>query len=297
MHNEVVLSVKFTREQRAGIATLLVLMVVIQLLYYFYFSTVSPEVVQLSKEEREWLALQEEIDSLKAEKGLEGNKIYPFNPNFISDYKGYVLGMSVAEIDRLHKFRAGNKYVNSAEEFQKLTKVSNAWMRKYAPYFKFPDWVTRKKTTSFNRDSFTGFETKKEKIVIVDINKATQEELMKVYGVGPGLSERILKERDKLGAFVSMEQLQDIWGLSPEVIGNLNRYFKVVSLPEIKKIAINNASLRELQQLPYFRYALAKEIVTYRSMSGEIKSKEDLMKIKNFPIEKVDIIALYLDFK
>ena len=36
--------------------------------------------------------------------------IYPFNPNFISDYKGYKLGMSIQEIDRLHQYRAQNKY-------------------------------------------------------------------------------------------------------------------------------------------------------------------------------------------
>jgi competence ComEA-like helix-hairpin-helix protein len=93
-----------------------------------------------------------------------------------------------------------------------------------------------------------------------------------------------------------MEQMNDVWGLSPEVIGALNSHFKVYALPAVHKIDINNASLKEISQFSYFRYALAKEIVTYRSMNGDIKNVEDLTKIKGFPVEKANIIALYLDF-
>ncbi|WP_366871233.1 hypothetical protein [Flavobacterium sp.] len=47
--------------------------------------------------------------------------------------------------------------------------------------------------------------------------------------------------------------------------------------------------------MPYLNYYSAKEIVTYRSMNGTIKT-EDLIKIKDFPVEKIKIIALYLEF-
>jgi DNA uptake protein ComE-like DNA-binding protein len=36
--------------------------------------------------------------------------------------------------------------------------------------------------------------------------------------------------------------------------------------------------------------------IIYRSMNGDIKNIEDLTKIKGFPVEKANIIALYLDF-
>ncbi len=93
-----------------------------------------------------------------------------------------------------------------------------------------------------------------------------------------------------------MEQMQYVWGLSPEVIENLNKYFKVSSFPDIKKVKVNQASIKELAQFPYFRYPLPKEIVTYRSMNGEIQRAEDLAKINGFPVEKLNIIALYLEF-
>ena len=63
---------------------------------------------------------------LELKKSLIGKdtlKLYPFNPNFITDYKGYTLGLSVEEIDRLHDVRANNTYVNSSKEFQKVTMV------------------------------------------------------------------------------------------------------------------------------------------------------------------------------
>ena len=287
---------KFTKEQRTSIFFLFLIIVVLQLVYFFIdFSTVSKEYPDKQK----WLSLQTEMDSLKMDSKNSKSKLYLFNPNFITDYKGYKLGMSIQEIDRLLAFRRENKYVNSTEEFQNVTKVSDSLLNLMAPYFKFPDWVNNKKQNSKFKE-FEAYQNKtfakKEKIIIIDINQATKEDLVKIYGIGEAISVRILKQKETLGGFVSMEQMQDIWGLSPEVIENLITHFKVLAEPRFKKIEINNASLKELSQFYYFRYALAKEIVTYRSMNGNIKNIEDLTKNKGFPVDKANIIGLYLDF-
>jgi DNA uptake protein ComE-like DNA-binding protein len=246
-----------------------------------------------NKEQANWLANQSLIDSLKLQDKNYKPTIYPFNPNFINDFKGYKLGMSVAEIDRLLAYRKQNKFVNSVAEFQAVTQVSDSLLKVISPYFKFPDWVKNKKEyhSTYDKKEFS----KTEKIAILDINEATKEELMKIYGIGDKISDRILEQKVKLGAFASMEQMMDVWGLSPEVIENLNKYFVVKSTAKMKKISINNASVKELAQFPFFRYALAKEIVIYRSMNGDIKI-EDLSKIKGFPVDKIKIIALYLEF-
>jgi DNA uptake protein ComE-like DNA-binding protein len=242
-------------------------------------------------EKQKWISLQSKVDSIKVEKLNYVPKIYPFNPNFITDYKGSKLGMSVVEIDRLLNFRKTNQYVNSASEFQKVTQVSDSLLSTISPYFKFPDWVNNRKANHYK-----SFEKKAEKIVLKDINLATKEDLIKIVGIGPALSDRILKQKEILVGFVSMKQMEDVWGLSPEVIENLNKYFVVTTLPKIKKIDINNASIKELLLFPYFKYALAKAIVTYRSMNGDFKNSENLTKINGFPSEKLDIISLYLEF-
>ncbi|KIA87558.1 helix-hairpin-helix domain-containing protein [Flavobacterium sp. AED] len=284
---------KFSREQRNGLFLLFAIIIVLQLVYFFVdFSAV----VKNYPEKQKWLSLQSQIDSMKTDNSKAFPKIYPFNPNFITDYKGYKLGMSVQEIDRLLAFRKENKYVNSAAEFQNVTKVSDSLLNAIAPFFKFPDWVKNKKEfKAYKNDPDQAF-AKKEKNVLIDINQATKEDLVKIYGIGEAISLRILKQKESLGGFVSMEQMKDVWGLSPEVIENLNTHFKISVLPNFKKIDINNASLKELSQFYYFKYTLAKEIVTYRSMTGNIKNIEDLTKIKGFPVDKANIIGLYLDF-
>ena len=284
---------KFSREQRTGVFLLFSIIIALQLTYFFVdFSSFSKN----SPEKEKWLSLQSQIDSLKQEKLDYVPKIYPFNPNFITDYKGYKLGMSVAEIDRLLAFRKENKYVNSPKEFQAVTQVSDSLLNVISPYFKFPDWVNNKKDfKDYKKYPNTAY-AKKEKIVIIDINQASQEDLIKIYGIGEAISLRILKFKESLGGFVSMEQMNDVWGLSPEVIENLNSHFKISTSPNVKKIDINNASIKELSEFPYFKYPISKNIVTYRSMNGDIKNIEDLTKIKGMSIEKAKIIALYLDF-
>ena len=283
----------FSREQRNGIFVLFGIIILLQAIYYFANFSIIPK---NDPDKQRWLSLQSQIDSLKTTTDWQNSKMYTFNPNFITDYKGYKLGMSVLEIDRLLAFRKSNKYVNSAQEFQNVTKVSDSLLQAIAPFFKFPEWVNQKNPPREYKKYSNQVFAKSEKISVIDINQATKEDLVKIYGVGEAISIRILKQKESLGAFVSMEQMNDIWGLTPEVIANLNTHFNVSMLPKIEKVAVNDATLKELAQFHYFRYALAKEIVTYRSMNRKINNVEDLTKIKGFPVDKAKIIALYLDF-
>ena len=280
----------YSKSQRIGILLFFGIIILVQGIYFFYDFTAKETI---DKEQSKWLALQSTVDSLKLNNKNYKPTIYPFNPNFITDFKGYKLGMSVEEIDRLLAYRAQNKFVNSEAEFQAVTKVSDSLLKAISPYFKFPDWVKNNKNNSqeFAKNDFS----KPGKIIVLDINQATKEDLMKVYGIGDKISDRILEQKDKYGAFVSMEQMDDIWGLSPEVLEKLKSSFAVKSVTNCKKININNASVKELTQFPFFRYQLAKDIVVFRTMKGDVKI-EDLSKIKGFPLEKIKIIALYLEF-
>ena len=283
----------FSREHRSGIFLLFAIIIIVQLGYFFlkdnFISTNN------TSEDKAWLSVQNEIDSLKNIQATKKDTIYPFNPNYITDYRGYKLGMSIQEIDRLHAYRKKGKFVNSAEEFQQVTKVSNDFIVKVSPYFKFPDWVKNK--TSFTSEKFHKFLPKeKEKIVQKDINTASREDLIAVYGIGEKLADKILQEKEKFGCFVSMEQFQFIWGISPEALADLEKRFLVKTQIGIKKIAINELSQKELVKFPYFNYNLAKEIVIYRTMNNGIKNIDDLTKIKGMPNEKINIIVLYLDF-
>lgn len=274
----------FTRSQRAGLLILFAAIVGLQVAIVSI--EFSPDEIQ---EDQSWTSLQKEIDSLKAARLTFKPRIYPFNPNFITDYRGHVLGLSVEQIDRLHAFRKDGKFVNSAKEFQQVTGISDSLLAALQPYFKFPDWV-QKKTKAKD------FYVKPATVKRLDINLATKQELMAVYGIGDKLSDRILETRAKLGGFVSMEQMRDVWGLSDEVIAKLDERFEILAPVTPPKLNVNQASVAELAKFPYFRYALARKIVTARSMNGDFKSVEDISKVEGFPVEKKEIIAVYLDF-
>jgi DNA uptake protein ComE-like DNA-binding protein len=285
----------FSKDQRKGVFLLFAIIIVLQVGYCLIDFNQNEK---QSLEEQNWYSLQSTMDTLKSQKHESGYKMYPFNPNFITDFKGYKLGMKVDEIDRLLAFRKQGKFANSPEEFQKVTGISDSLLNAISPYFKFPDWVNKKNqeeySNSYSKSNWKEY-PKKEAMKILDINQATKEDLMKVFGIGDAISDRILNQKEVYGGFVSMDQMNEIWGLSPEVIANLQRYFKINSLPKVKKVNINNASIKELGQFPYFKYPISKNIVTYRSMNGDLKI-EDLANIKGFPVDKIKIIALYLEF-
>ena len=242
----------FSKDQQKGVIGLFSIIIILQIIYYFVdFS----ETHQPSREEQAWLSLQEKVDTNEVKEKKYEYKIYPYNPNFITDFKGAKLGMSIKEIDRLLAFRKLGKFANSPEEFQKVTGISDSLLRVMSPNFKFPDWVVNKQNSTGATNSSKTYEkyTKKEVLKVLDINQATKEDLMKISGIGEALSDRILKQKEVFGGYVSMEQMNDVWGLSPEVLASLNQYFKITTLPKINKININNASIKELGSFYYYK--------------------------------------------
>lgn len=280
----------FNRSQQIGIFLLVAIIVVLQLVYHFV--DLSENNVPTGLDERDLTQFQKKIDSVKlAASAVKTVKIFPFNPNLITDYKGYTLGMSPGEIDRLHDYRAQDKWVNSSEEFQQVTKISDSLLLEISPYFKFPDWVTSKNSPARLKVSNSVKKAFEDKI---DLNTATTEDLMMLKGIGEVLSGRIVNYRNKIGGFVDDLQLKDIYGLNHELRQEIQSYYTVKSPPEIKILSINQASVIELSGIPYINYELAREIVNYRLLHEKISSFEELAKIKEFPSEKIERIALYL---
>lgn len=345
----------YNKSQRNGILYLAILIIILQFSYYFIdFS--SEEVEMLNTPEI--VEFQQKIDSLKLiEMERRKPKIYPFNPSFITDYKGYKLGMSVEELDKLFAFRKQGKYINSVQQFQDVTGVSDSLLLKISPFFKFPDWLNKKVSKKQNtKTSFQGkkidlnlatidelqqvngigdklskrivkfktsiggyqnitqlkkvyglkpnvvhailerFYIKKGKLnkEIKDLNQATAEELKSIYGIGDKLSNRIIAYRNSIGGFYFEDQLYEVFGLKPEVIAELRKYFKILSKPTITKVNVNEATFKQVLHLPYIDYELTKKIFDYRDEFAEIQHIEELKKIEGFPLDKYDRIALYL---
>lgn len=274
----------FSHEQRKGILGLAMLIVLLQGVLFFVKSNQKKEVAQYSVD----TATESYLDSL-GELALKKYEMQPFNPNFITDAKGFKLGMTTPEIDRLLQYRASGKYVNSADEFQKVTGVSKNVLDKMAPYFKFPEWTQNQKTIQKSFESLPAIKK-------IDINKATFEELVAIKGIGDYSANAVINERAQLKGFVSTDQLRFIKGLRPEAVKILQQNTFVGKTSQVKKVNVNTASKEDLEQVPYISAYLARQIVILRSKQDQPLNIEDLEKINNFPLDKLKIIRLYLDF-
>tara|TARA_B100000795_G_scaffold98945_1_gene72702 strand:- start:1515 stop:2411 length:897 start_codon:yes stop_codon:yes gene_type:complete len=286
----------YNKSQRNGIFLLVLLILLLQIsIYTDVFS--SDKITDV--DQSELLAFQYEIDSLKAiEIENRKPKMYPFNPNYITDYKGGQLGMSLEEIDRLLAFRKTNKFINSKKEFQKVTKVSDSLLDKISQYFKFPDWVVKrnqqKPVLSLLGANQFHYKNKKNKVSTTDINKATAEDFKTISGIGPAFSERIIKYRSKLQGFSFESQVNEVWGLDKEVVEKVVSIFKIIEKPAIKKVNVNTVTFKELLINPYIDYELCKKIFNYRDEVAELQDISELKNIDDFPLKLYDRIVLYL---
>lgn len=278
---------RFNKKQRNGIFLLALIIIILQSIYLFAdFSNPKTR----TEDDKEFLALNHQLDLLNKTDTIAGTyKIYPFNPNFLTDYRAYVLGLNSEEIDRLLAFREDGKYVNSAIEFQQVTQISDSLLAVIAPHFKFAEYKGKGKRFADEKEKeIESFGKKK------DINLASAEELIEINGIGEKLAARIIEYRRTLKGFTFDDQVREVYFLPPETADKLLRQYEVKEKPGITKVNVNEATFKEILALPYIDYGLTKRIFNYKKANLRIDSLEELKKIDSFPLDKFDRIAVYL---
>jgi competence ComEA-like helix-hairpin-helix protein len=61
----------------------------------------------------------------------------------------------------------------------------------------------------------------------LDVNRAAAVELAALPGVGPGLAQRIVEERERRGRFDSPEALRYVLGMGPKKLAAIRRFITV----------------------------------------------------------------------
>jgi DNA uptake protein ComE-like DNA-binding protein len=280
----------YNKSQRNGTFFLLLLIIALQLIYSFVDLSTNESYFN----EKESAMLQKRIDSLKIiEKENSKPKVYPFNPNYLTDYRASQLGMSTIEIDRLLLFRKQGKFVNSAKDFQRITKVSDSLLNVISSYFKFPDWVVKQHAKKRFREK----NIEKISISTTDLNLATVKDLQSIEGVNEFLAERIVKYRDRIQGYTYTTQLFEVWNLDKSNAEDILKTFQIKTQPVIQKVNVNTASFKQVLSNPYIDYDLCKKIFDFRDEVAELQSIEELKNIQGFPLDKYDRIVLYLEAK
>lgn len=144
------------------------------------------------------------------------------------------------------------------------------------------------------KSTFTGkYIPQKTKI---DINTSDSATLVRLPGIGPVLSARIIKYRRLLGGFARIDQLKEVYGLKTETYEIIReRVFADSSV--IKRIDINSAGYKELSHIHYLEKYEISAILKYRELKGKIRGIGDLTENKLITKDKARKINPYLNFE
>lgn len=225
-------------------------------------------------------------------------KLSEFNPNTITDEQLINMGINERAAGNWQKYLdKGGKFYKK-EDIMKIYGITPNVYKTLSPYI----LIQTQEKKSISSDSAVNITNnrefnvyrKKEKFV-VDINTCSEPELMELNGIGEKLSARIIKYRDKLGGFVRIEQLKEVYGLPPETYELIFDQIAVDS-KMINKIRINLAEPNILYSFPYISKREAYQIFNYRKQHGYFRSIDDLRKIKSLDETFIQKIEPYLDF-
>ena len=141
------------------------------------------------------------------------------------------------------------------------------------------------------------FQKNNQNIIPFNINKADTAELMQIKGIGSVLAKRIIHFRDKLGGFVSLNQLYEVYYLDSAVVNTMKDFIFIEEKFVPVRIKINTVNEVELAQHPYISFKLARGIIVYRDQHDGIHQINDLYKILLLDTVLINRIIPYLSIE
>ncbi|MFH1937754.1 MAG: helix-hairpin-helix domain-containing protein, partial [Bacteroidota bacterium] len=105
---------------------------------------------------------------------------------------------------------------------------------------------------------------------IIELNRADTLDLQRLYGIGPSFARRITGYRAKLGGFMAVEQLLEVYGMDSGRYMGIRKHL-TLDTSVIVRMNLNTVTFKEMIYHPYMPYELAKEIALYRKKHKGIK--------------------------
>ena len=117
----------------------------------------------------------------------------------------------------------------------------------------------------------------KKIVVPVYVNAADTSQWMALPGIGPVLSKRIVKFRNRLGGFHTIDQIANTYGLSEETFSMIRPYLRMRS--GHKTINLTTATVEELASHPYISEKQARVMMNYFTHHGRPQSLDELSNL------------------
>ena len=320
----------FSKPEQLGLITLIALVILFSITKYFISSLNPPQEIDVNELNR----LAEEIRKMpkpskysnysKRTSSYSSNQSYSttknnykqnkteealfyFDPNTL-DQKGWrQLGLSEKQALSVLKFNSKGNSFKKKEDLKKVFVISDEFYKKVEPFIKIENTAGEQKTISlqnienefqesFNNNSIPNEKIKQKEFEPIELNSADTGVLKSLKGIGSFYAYKILKYKQKLGGYISKEQLLEI----PEIDSTLFHSIKnniLVDTTLIDKILINKVASFKLGGHPYFSKNLALALVNYRDKHGKFRSKNDLKKCVLVNDRVFNKIVPYISFE
>lgn len=131
---------------------------------------------------------------------------------------------------------------------------------------------------------------------IVELNTADTTILKKIPGIGSTFARRIIKYRDLLGGFYTVEQLAEVYGIDEERYNAMKSWFSI-DLSAISQLSVNQLSAKKLACHPYVSYKQARAIEHLVHQKGKLTGWENLSLLEEFSEFDHQRLNPYLSFE
>lgn len=291
---------RFTREELYGLSAILFVIILIAVLLRLYqkeSTTPANNQVPIAQQELSDFEAQLKKDSLAwvkqhphwSNKKLAA-KLFPFDPNTASYETFMALGFAPWQAKNALKYRAKGGHWKSAEHFSHLYGLSEQDFARLRPYIVIHQ--ENNERTQYRNDSIRRQRVEKYALgTKIDINEADTNALKKIPGIGSYYAGKIVRYRERLGGFVSKQQLKEIDGL-PD---NIEQWFFITKqIPN--QVYINKVSFKQLIRHPYFNYEQTKAIINHIRLNGPLRNWEELRFLGIFTKKELDRLYPYVAF-
>ncbi len=204
-----------------------------------------------------------------------------FDPNKTDSTAFVELGLSPRQAISLIHYRDKLGGFKNKEALRKARVVKPELFQRWEPYIRIAvDPADHKMERSRSESRY------QKNYLTLDLNRADTTALQDLPLIGAGRARAIFIYRERLGGFVSLEQLKEIKAIPDSVYTVIAPYLNVVSGP-IRKLDINHLPADSLRH-PYVSRQLARLITAYREQHGLFKTYQDL---ENLPLVNAEILS------
>lgn len=219
-----------------------------------------------------------------------------FDPNTVDSSTLVHLGLKPWQAKNMMKYRAAGGQYRKAEDLKKLYGMTDSMYQALAPYIRIAreeEDSLRVDSVHTHTDSLPKWPEKKD--TILNLRTADTTELKMIRGIGSYRAKQIVRYREQLGGFVSVEQLLEVKGMEDLASDSILQHFVLDSVT-VQQINVNRAGVQRLAQHPYLRFEQAKALYELRRKKIRLHSIQDLEAIECIDAKTLEKIAPYLNF-